>query len=98
MDIDDVFTEIGVYGWSQKVVIYILGSSHTFLCFYILILTFIGTEPDWSCEAPSGGTSQGGVRDRDCVAYDKGECSPVYSDESSSIVSEVFRCLECDIL
>ena len=90
MDIDDVFTKIGVYGWSQKKVIYILGSSHTFLCFNILILTFIGTEPDWSC-APSSSstasTSRGNVRD--CVAYDKGECSPVYSDESSSIVSEV---------
>lgn len=86
MDIEDVFTKIGVYGWSQKKVIYILGSSHTFLCFNILILTFIGTEPDWSC-APSSTSGQGSVRD--CVAYDKGECSPVYSDKSSSIVSEV---------
>ena len=85
MDIDDVFTEIGVYGRSQKKVVYILGSSHAFLCFNILILTFIGAEPDWSCAGPASG----GPSLRDCVAYEKGECSATFSDESSSIVSEV---------
>lgn len=90
MDIDDVFTQIGVYGTSQKKIVYILGSSHIYLCFHALILSFIGSEPDWSCAAGAFGTGETVTpRLKDCVAYEKGRCSPVYSDESSSIVSEV---------
>ena len=85
MDIEDVFAKIGGYGSSQKKILYILSSCHAYLCFVILILTFIGTEPPWSC---SGGQSQA---QGDCVSFERGECSPVYSLEFSSIVSEVLK-------
>ena len=98
MDLEDVFAQIGGYGSSQKKVVYILGTSHAFLSFNILILSFIGSEPEWNC---SGGSSNqraatgAGVSvrqrvDADCLAYERGECTPLYNgDESSSIVAEV---------
>ena len=100
MDFDDVLTLIGGYGWSQKKIIYVLGSSHAFISFNILILSFIGTEePEWSCSGASKADQATGtdvmnrhrIADANaCLAYERGECIPVYSDgESSSIVAEV---------
>ena len=82
MDIDDVFTKIGDFGSSQKRIFYILSTCQTFIGFHVLILAFIGPEPVWNCVG-NGGQVVG------CPAYERGECSPVYSDEFSSIVSQV---------
>lgn len=81
MDIDNVFARIGDFGWSQKKIFYILCLCQTYLGFHVLILTFIGEEPEWSC----GGKNQV-LR---CPPFEKGECAPEYSDEFSTIVSEV---------
>ena len=81
MDIDNVLAKIGDFGWSQKKIFYILCLSQTYLGFHALILTFIGPEPEWTC----GGKNQV-LR---CPPFENGECTPEYSDEFSSIVSEV---------
>lgn len=81
MDIDNVFAKIGDFGSSQKKIFYILTVCQIFLGFHMLILTFIGAEPDWTC----GGKNMV-LR---CAALEKEECSPTYIDDFTSIVSEV---------
>lgn len=91
MDIEDVFSKIGGYGLSQKKIVYIFSSSHSYLCFVILTLTFIGAEPPWSCPASGSQNGPAPQAHEDCVTFERGECSPVYSHEFSSIASEVFN-------
>ena len=81
MDIDNVFAKIGDFGSSQKKIFYILCLCQIYLGFQMLIITFIGPESQWTC----GGKNQV-LR---CPAFEKGECTPEYSDDFTSIVSEV---------
>ena len=81
MDIDSVLGRIGDFGSAQKKIFFILSIGQTFLSFHMLILAFIGVEPEWNC----GGKNQV-LR---CSALEKEECVPKYWDDFTSIVSEV---------
>lgn len=82
MDIDNVFTRIGDFGLSQKKIFFILSSAQTFLGVHALILAFIGPEPLWTCDGETDPASR-------CAQFETGKCSPEYSDDFSSIVSQV---------
>lgn len=82
MDIDNVFTRIGDFGSAQKKIFYILCTCQIFLGCHALVLAFIGPEPEWSCGDKKGEGER-------CMAFEKEDCSPVYSNEFTSIVSEV---------
>lgn len=82
MDIDNVFTRIGDFGSAQKKIFYILCTCQIFLGCHALALAFIGPEPEWSCDGKED------ERER-CTAFEKKDCSPLYSNEFTSIVSEV---------
>lgn len=83
MDIDNVFTRIGEFGSAQKKIFYILCTNQIFLGFHALALAFIGPEPAWSCGRKEDEAER-------CAAFEKKECSPLYSNEFTSIVSEVY--------
>ena len=84
MDIDNVFTRIGDFGSSQKKIFYILCPAQVFLGLHALVLAFIGPETEWTC-------GEKGLKDlaSRCVEFETGRCSPEYSNDFSSIVSEV---------
>ena len=84
MDIDDVFTRIGDFGSAQKKIFHILCTCQIFLGCHALVLTFIGAAPDWGCEDGK----DTGAHDK-CTMFEQKHCSPLYSTEFSSIVSEV---------
>lgn len=81
MDIDNVFARIGDFGSAQKKIFYILCTCQIFLGCHALVLAYIGLEPEWSC----GGKDEV----ERCAAFEKRDCSPIYSNEFKSIVSEV---------
>lgn len=82
MDIDNVFTRIGDFGSAQKKIFYILCTCQIFLGCHALVLAFIGPEPEWSCGEKKDEVER-------CTAFEKKDCSPIYSNEFTSIVSEV---------
>lgn len=82
MDIDDVYRKIGEFGPSQKKIVYPLFVYYALSGFPVLLLAFIGVAPEWSCR---DALEEGEDR---CSAFDKGHCTPVYTSEYGTIVTE----------
>ncbi len=101
--IDEVWEEIGEFGPSQRKIIILLHLCSLYSALAIFSVSFTGTEPSWSCysyniaDNHTAGTGESGnVTERAfvdptlrCHLYDRGECSPEYSKEFTSIVTEV---------
>ena len=87
MDVDEVFKRIGGFGRSQKTIYFLVNSIHIILGIHALALVFIAVEPNWTCEG-----SVPGVENLDkCLRFSQGNCSPDYSKDFTSIVSEVIN-------
>ena len=95
MDIDNVLSHIGDFGWAQKKIYFLVSLTHVFLGFHTLILSFIGTDPGWRCVP---GKIQGiPLKDGNvlqdtatkCFNLEQGHCTLEYLTEYTSIVTEV---------
>ena len=100
MDVDDVLSHIGDFGPSQKKVYFLVSLAHVYTAFHAFVVLFIGTDPGWRCvpSSSSGLEDASGnvLRDRAtmCSYYEKKYCTPEYSTEYTSIVTEV-ECMMC---
>ena len=74
--------KIGGCGRAQIKIVFLVQSVHYFVLFHVLSPIFIGVEPKWTC-----GSSE---EDQDaCLRFRQGKCAPKYSNDFTSIVSEV---------
>lgn len=87
MDVDEILQRVGEFGPSQWKIHLLLCLSVTFTAITTLNLAFIGSDPGWTCAFIEGGAHT--APDQQCYYYDKGECKPVYSNDFTSIVTEV---------
>ena len=100
MDVDDVLGHIGDFGPSQKKVYFLVSLAHVYTAFHAFVVLFIGTDPGWKCvpSSSSGLEDASGNVLRDsatmCSYYEKKYCTPEYSTEYTSIVTEV-ECMMC---
>jgi len=84
MEIDEVLEEIGGFGRFQAKVVFLLNLGHIACGLVAMCITFVGAPPEWSCEERSDI-----VDDDQCERLEEGTCTPKYSQEFTSIVSEV---------
>ena len=99
MDIDEALQRIGDLGRVQKKIFFLVSAPHIWSAFHVLALTYIGTDPGWTCTAPKTrndghiGVAVESLSDPDakCAYYEQGECSPEFSKEYTSIVTEVWK-------
>ena len=89
MEIDEVWTHIGEFGSSQKLIFYCLSLVQIFACLQVFIFNFVGVDPGWRCRTGVGETSTTTVVTANCQLYKEGKCVPEYSKEFTSIVTEV---------
>ena len=89
MEVDEVWTYIGEFGSSQKLIFYCLSLVQVFACLQVFIFNFVGVDPGWSCSTGVGDTSSTTVVTAKCQLYEEGKCVPEYSKEFTSIVTEV---------
>ena len=94
MDVDEVWTHIGEFGPSQKLIFYCLCLAQVFASLQVFIFSFIGVDPGWKCSMLSTKMDDSitvGLEDPSakCQYYEQGECMPEYSKEFTSIVTEV---------
>lgn len=82
-----MFERIGGFGPAQKKMVCLLNLAHLISGFHALCYTFIAEDPGWHC-AQSKDLSRNNV----CAMVEQGSCTPQYSSEFTSIVSEVRWC------
>lgn len=84
MDIDSELDKISASGTAQMRIVYLLNSALFFPAFHALIISFVGEDPGWSCPGPRAQ----GEAER-CLMVSDGSCTPQYSKDFTSIVTEV---------
>lgn len=95
MDVDDVFEKIGDFGTTQKKIFFPTNILvHTFVSFHILIISFIGLDPDWSCTDSNENTKEsrllfGSIDTKACKLFESGRCKPQFEEDYTSIVTSV---------
>ena len=95
MDVDEVLEKIGDFGPSQRRIYYLISLTNLWMPIFILLPSFIGADPGWSCDVDESNQLQTDFRSR-CRCYEQGSCTPDYSTEFTSIVTQVRlhgRCL-----
>ena len=92
MDIDEVLEKIGDFGPSQRKIYYLLSLSQLWMSTIVLSPSFIGLDPGWNCvPMVDEGIQLQVVADSHskCRYYEQGSCTPEYSTEFTSIVTQV---------
>jgi len=93
MDVDEILTQIGGFGYFQKRQSLILGTVIFILTFQPLILVFIGAEPRWKCSQNSSACLVNGTLDSRNELYSHrcqlNRTDWQYVDDFTSIVTEV---------
>ena len=93
MLMDDIFQQIGDLGPSQRRVLFLVCLVDTYAALHTLNIAFIGTDPGWRCLRVASEDDAKGYDEVDaaskCLHYERGECTPVYSEEYTSLVTEV---------
>ena len=84
-----MWTHIGEFGSSQKLIFYCLSLVQIFACLQVFIFNFVGVDPGWGCRTGVGETSSTTAVTAKCQLYKEGKCVPEYSKEFTSIVTEV---------
>ena len=84
-----MWTHIGEFGSSQKLIFYCLSLVQIFACFPVFIFNFVGVDPGWRCRSGVGEASSTTVVTAKCQLFKEGNCVPEYSKEFTSIVTEV---------
>ena len=85
MDVDEVFNEIGAFGFAQKKIYYLMNAVHIFMGFHVLCLSFIGADPGWTCAEYPNINNQSFM----CAQYELGKCKPQFNTSFTSILTEV---------
>ena len=88
MDIDEVLEKIGDFGPSQRKIYYLLSLTYLWGATIVLLPSFIGLDPGWRCVVDKSNQLQADIRSR-CRFYEQGSCTPDYSTEFTSIVTQV---------
>lgn len=93
MLMDEIFQQIGDLGPSQRRVLFLVCLVDTYAALHTLNIAFIGTDPGWRCLRETSEDDAKGYDEVDpaskCLHYERGECTPVYSEEYTSLVTEV---------
>ena len=99
MDVDEVLEKIGDFGPSQRKIYYLVSLSNIWMAIFILSPSFIGLDPGWSCvpmvdesiQPQVVADSKSALADSHskCRYYEQGSCTPEYSTEFTSIVTQV---------
>lgn len=93
MLMDEIFQQIGDLGPSQRRVLFLVCLVDTYAALHTLNIAFIGTDPGWRCLREASEDDAKGYDEVDaaskCLHYEHGECTPVYSEEYTSLVTEV---------
>lgn len=85
MDINEVFDKIGGFGWAQMKIVYPVNMAHFVVACHVLLYSFVGEDPGWSC--PQSGDE---ITSSDsCALVSDGTCTPKFSEDFTSIVTEV---------
>ena len=88
VDMDEVFDEIGQFGRYQKKVFVWYTVYQMLASYFMMVVTFAGRTPQWHC-GRDGDYTGSTTDEMNCRLYEAGECTPKYSAEFTSIVSEV---------
>ena len=94
---DEIFSQIGEFGPAQKKAYFFICLVDAYASLHILTLSFIATNPEWQClrsrPPEDGGDTLHETADpaSRCWHYERGECTPAYSNGYTSIVAEVRR-------
>ena len=90
MDVDEVLEKIGDFGPSQRRIYYLICLTHLWIPTVILLPSFTGVDPGWSCVVDESNQLQAvtDIHSR-CRYYEQGSCTPDYSTEFTSIVTQV---------
>ena len=83
MDINQVFNQIGGFGRAQIKIVVPLNFLHIACGLQVILYTFIGEDPGWSC--PDTDTTA----TDNCARVSEGSCTPEFSKDFTSIVTEV---------
>lgn len=93
MDVDEILTQIGGFGYFQKRQALILGTVIFVLTFQPLVVVFIGADPSWKCKDDTGSCELNGTFSLGDENYnDRCKMNRTdwrYTDEFTSIVTEV---------
>ena len=90
IEMDEAFREVGEFGPLQKKLLIWYGMYCLVSVSYMLQVTFVGRTPAWECFEPGDIKHSNGLST--CQLFEAGKCKPVYSNEFTSIVSEVSLC------
>lgn len=89
MDVDGVLGRIGELGRAQWKILILLQLSNTFIALTQMTLPFVGRNPGWNCTSSDAARLPSSVSSRKCLLYEHGECTPEFSKEYTTIVTEV---------
>lgn len=90
MDIESALVKIGGFGPAQKKIFYSVSLLQSLCAVHLLSMPFIGADPGWSCHLRTEEGSKELVEESEkCLSYEQSGCTPVYSNEFTSIVTEV---------
>ena len=94
MDVDDVFEKIGDFGTIQKKIFFPMNIlTQCFVAFHVLIISFIGIDPDWSCTGSQDFNTKepqllfGSIDPKACELFETGHCKPQFEDGYTIVTS-----------
>lgn len=88
MDISEILEKIGGFGHSQMRIIYPLNAVHIYCGLLVMLYVYIGEDPGWTCPQQPDGQDTSSAVDA-CARVSDGSCTPQFSKEFTSIVTEV---------
>ena len=92
MDIDEALEKIGDFGPGQKKIFYLCSFIQLWTAVPILLQSFTGVDPGWSCVVDGshrGDEITNPSNSNECLYYEQDKCTPEYSTEFTSIVTQV---------
>ena len=87
MDVDGILSRIGELGRAQWKILVLLQLTSTFVALTQMTLPFVGRNPGWNCT--SSDATLPPSHSSKCLLYERGECTPKFSKDYTSIVTEV---------
>ena len=87
--VDEVLSETGELGWSQKKFFFIVGIISVLSGMVILASTFTEFTPEWKCVDVNTKQVIALETDEKCNHFDEGSCSTEFGDVHETVVSEV---------
>ena len=90
MDVDEVLERIGEFGPAQRKIFFVIGLTQLYMTISTFAMSFVGIDPGWECVVGNqGNNSVIPNSSNKCLHYELGDCNPHYSNDFTSIVTEV---------